>query len=274
MRTLPCLPGRGSLKRVTDRDCIRCHMPVLLQDGQLVFCSHCGAPQIFLSEQMQSELEDQARAFAEQNDSALPGLQAGGEGDLQDLQDGRKKGLFGKAGARGQDAWTLGVQYALLSAAVALALGLLSLLLPPASLFLLLWIVSAPILTVAFLNARPGSLPVQDLGFAARLGLLTGLLVTLCSGLVFTLNLVLSRFLLHDTAALDTQLAAAFAQQRTAVLARLGAEAKPTLDLLAVPEFRVGLLLAVLLLSAFFYLLLSTVAGALAGFVLRRRPGA
>lgn len=234
-----------------------------------MFCSHCGAPQIFLSEQLQSELEDQARTFAEQADAVATSATYTGTST-----GGRWHAPFGSGQKRGQHAWTLGVQYAALSAAVALALGLLSLLLPPVSLFLLLWIVSAPILTVAFLYARPGAPAMRDLGFAARLGLLTGLLVAVCSSFVFTLNLLLSRYLLHNAAALDAQLSAAFAQQRTTVLARLGAEAKPTLDLLTVPEYRVGLLLAVLLLSALFYLLLSTVAGGLAGLLLRRRTGA
>ncbi len=163
---------------------------------------------------------------------------------------------------------------ALLSAGVALGLGLLSLLIPLLGFLTVLWVLAAPILTVALFNARVRAETHPGSGFTARLGLLTGLLVALCCAAVFTLSLVLTRFVFHDAAMLDAQLAASFAQQRTLVLARLGAGVQPTLDLFAVPEYRVGLLLSVTATSAALYLMLSTLAGGLAGFVLRpRRSG-
>ena len=135
---------------------------------------------------------------------------------------------------------------------------------------MVLWVVSAPVLTVAFFHARsPRPVPPGS-GFAARLGLLTGFLTALCCAVVFTLSLVLTRFVFHDAAMLDAQLAASFAQQRTAVLQRLGAGVQPTLDMFAVPEYRVGLLLSMLTTSMAFYLLLSAFTGGVAGLLLRR----
>ena len=239
----------------------------------MVYCNHCGGPQIFLSEELQAQLQDATRAYEERNTpvEAEPGatediVPAGSR--WNPLRRGRRQ-----AGQVSVEPWTLGVHYALLSAGVALALGLLSLLIPPISLLTLLWVVSAPMLTVVFYNGRGSAVPAAASGFAARLGLLTGVLVSVCCAVVFTLSLVLTRFVLHSAATLDAQLAATFAQQRTLVLARLGTAAQPTLDLFQTPDYRVGLLFSVLTISSVFYLLLSTVTGGIAGLVLsRRRP--
>ncbi len=257
---------------MNERPCIRCQLPVLLEDGHLVYCSHCGGPQIFLSEELQAELSETTRAYNERQDP--PALQAAGDTAVPEGTGARWNPLRRARPNPGQgpvDPWTLGVHYALLSACIALSLGLLSLLLPPVGLLMLLWVVSAPMLTVAFFNGQAGTASPADAGFAARLGLLTGLLVACCCALVFTLSLVLTRFVFHNATLLDAQLAASFAQQRTLVLARLGAEARPTLDLFTVPEYRVGILLSVTATSACLYLLLSAVAGGVAGVLLRRR---
>ncbi len=250
-----------------------------------MYCSHCGAPQIFLSEELQAELAETARAYGERTAAQNPETEADAQGasvpagavarwnpfrrTVAAPGQGPRDASFQGAGP--QNAWSLGVRYAFLSAGIALALGLFSLLLPPVSLLVLLWVVSAPILTVAFFHGRSGVTSPTDAGFAARLGLLTGLLVTFCCAVVFTLSLVLTRFVFHDATLLDTQLAASFAQQRVLVLQRLGTAAQPTLALFTVPEYRVGLLLSVVATSAMLYLILATVAGGLAGLVLRRR---
>ncbi len=254
------------------RPCIRCQLPVLLEDGHLVYCSRCGAPQIFLSEELQAELAETTRVYNERGDPASLETteQAASPAPTGRRWNPLRRGRL-DPGGRPVEPWTLGVHYALLSASIALSLGLLSLLLPPVGLLTLVWVVGAPVLTVAFFNSQTGGAPQADSGFAARLGLLTGLLIALCCALVFTLSLVLTRFVFHDASLLDAQLAASFAQQRTIVLARLGSEVKPTLDLFTVPEYRVGILLSVTAASAFLYLLLSAVAGGVAGVLLRRR---
>ena len=94
-----------------------------------------------------------------------------------------------------------------------------------------------------------------------------------CCAVIFTLSLVLTRFVFHDAGALDAQLAATFAQQRSITLARFGSEVQPTLDLLAAPEYRVGLLLSVVATTSGIYLLLSSLAAAIADVLLRRRRG-
>lgn len=255
-----------------DRPCIRCQHPVLLEDGHLVYCSQCGAPQIFLSEELQSELAESARAY---NERRLPGTEEPAESPTSSSDTGQRwsplRRIRAGSSPNPTGPWGLGVQYALLSAGVTLALGLASLVLPVVTLLLLLWVIGAPIVTVAFFQGQSGDAPPADLGFTARLGLLTGLLVTFCCALVFTLSLVLTRFVFHDAAVLDSQLAASFAQQKSLVLSRLGTGVQPALDLFTVPEYRVGLLLSVSATSAAVYLVLSTLAGGIAGLLLRRR---
>lgn len=252
---------------MTEHPCIRCHLPVFLEDGHLVYCSHCGAPQIFLSEDLQSEIEEGLRAYNERSAPAPASTETPESGETARPQ---RWSPLGRRGTPGQQPWPLAVQYALLSAGVALALGLASLLLPPVGLLTILWVVAAPILTVGLFHARSTN-PPQESFFAARLGLLTGLLVAFCCALVFTLSLVLTRFVFHDAALLDSQLAASFAQQRAVVLARLGASVQPTVDMFAIPEYRVGLLLSVIGTSAVIYLFLSMLAGGVAGLLLRRK---
>ena len=108
--------------------------------------------------------------------------------------------------------------------------------------------------------------------FAARLGLLTALLTTLSCAIVFVAALVIARYGLHS-AVVDTQIGAALAQIRHNIQVQYGSTGQPVLDMLRVPEFRVGFLLWMCTFSAGIYLLLSTVAAGLAGLLLgRRRP--
>ena len=248
---------------MNERPCIRCQHLVLLEGGHLVYCSHCGAPQIFLSEELQAEIADQAREYHERN---LPRV-AGPETEAPSTA--RRWSLRGSQ-EDGQP-WSRAVQFALLSAAITLGLGVLTLLFAPAVLLLLLWVVSAPMLTVTLYNARAAVDGSATSGFAARLGLLTGLLVAFSCAAVITVQLVFTRFVFHGAGLLDAQLAATFAQQRVLLLQRMGAAAQPTIDMFAIPEFRVGLLLSMFSSIAMFYLFLSTVAAGLAGAVLRRR---
>lgn len=247
---------------MNDRPCIRCQHPVLLEGGHLTYCSNCGAPQIFLSEELQDEIAQQAREYNERSTPAEPGAEA---------TPVPRRLPFLRPGDSTQQPWSRAVQYALVSAGVALGLGLLTLLFPLLGIFALIWAVSAPILTVALYNARSlGDAPASS-GFAAKLGLLTGILVAFSCASVSALSLVLARFAFHDAGLLDSQLATTFAQQRILLLQRMGSSAQPTLDMLAIPEFRVGLLLVMTAISAAFYLFMSTLAAGLAGAVLGRR---
>lgn len=249
-----------------EQPCTRCQNPVLLDEGHLVYCSHCGAPQIFLAEDLQREMEDRAQGYFEQT-AAEAVAQEDSTGSQRKPAD-----RFSMLRPRpGETAWMLAVRCALLSGAVALALGLLSLLLPAAGILLFMWLLSAPMLTVIFYYQRAAAATAAPGDVSARLGLLTGGLLVCACAVIFVVSLVLTRFVFHDAAALDAQLAANVAQQRTVLTARLGADVQPTLNMLAIPEYRVGLLIGVVFSGAMFYLALSTLSAGVTGLLVRRR---
>ncbi len=280
---MPNPPGSDSLKRVTERPCIRCHNPLTLEPGQLTYCSVCGAPQIFLSEELQQQAAEQTRSYGERN-----ALLAENPDDPEPATGSAP--LTGLRRARGQDTdrWPRAVEYALVSSGIALALGGGALLFAPLLLLDWIWIASAPILTVGVYNTRTALRPQAEspvgikprpatralsAGFAARLGLLTALLILVSSAAVFTSGLVLSRFALGNHE-IDRELGAAFAQVRTSTQAQYGEAAAPVLRLLGIPEFRVGFLLWMVTVSSVLYLLLAGVTAAFAGLLLSRRQPA
>lgn len=247
---------------MTERPCIRCHHLLTLEDGQLAYCSVCGAPQVFLSEALQEQAALEAQHYQEQAAAAAapePEHAANAQ-----LPMSRFAALRRISGA-GKGRWPVAVQYALLSSGIALALDLGGIAFPPLLILAWLWIVSAPMLTVSFYNAKARHERLSA-GFAARLGVLTGLLVTVSCVVVFTVALVMERFVLHNSA-IDAQMAAMITQLHT----QYGSTAQPMLRLLNIPEFRVGLLLWTLSFTTGVYLVLSAVTAGFAGLLLGRR---
>ena len=291
---MPNLPGSDSFKGVTERPCLRCQMPLTLEPGQLTYCSACGAPQIFLSEELQEQAAEGTRNYTERVAAAAE--------DPEPETGAVPAGRLRRARSRGVNRWAMAVEYAALSSGIAAALGVGALVFPSLLLLDWIWMVSAPILTVSFYNTRRAATqstvrnraanemgtplgaslethlgtPLRGLpeaisvGFAARLGLLTGLLVLASSAAVFTLGMVLARFALGSHG-IDTELAAAFAQVRTTTQAQYGPAAAPIIRLLGIPEFRVGFLLWMVAVSSALYLLLAGVSAGATGLLLSRR---
>lgn len=248
---------------MTERPCIRCHHLLTLDRGQLVYCGVCGAPQIFLSEELQEDAALEAQRYEER--AAPPAAQP--DAPAASAPPSRFAALRRAAGG-GKGRWPLAVEYALLSSGIALGLELGGMLFAPLLFLAWLWAVSAPMLTVSFYNARARNDQISA-GFAARLGLLTGLLVTVSCAVVFTGALVLARFVLHN-GAVDAQIGEALSQIR-ANAAQYGSAAEPTIRMLGVPEFRVGFLLWMCTVTAGLYLVISAITAGVAGVLLRRR---
>ena len=233
--------------------------------GQLTYCSVCGAAQIFVSEELQEQAAEASRHHSEHVATAAP------INDIDEAATGMTPlGHLRRGATNEAQAWPTAVSYALLSGALTLALSVGAVVFAPLLFVVWLWILSAPTLAVSFYSARaPAKVPA---GFAARLGLLTGLLVLLGSAVVSTLGLALTRAA-HHGQALDTQLALAFAQVKATTAAQYGTAAAPVLHMLAVPEFRVGLLLWMIGVASALYLLLAAMTAGLTGLLLgRRRP--
>ena len=234
-----------------------------------MYCSHCGAPQIFLSEELQEETALEVQRYSER--TSAPPQPSPEDLPTEGLSSAQRRDLRRKQQAR-DGRWPLAVEYALLSSGVALGLDLVGTLFAPILLLAWFWAVSAPILTVGFYNTRAQTGRVTP-GFAARLGLLTGVLVAVSCALVITLDLVFSRFIAHS-GALDTQIADAVAQVRANAQAQYGAASAPMLHLLGIPEFRVGFMLWMGAVSAGLYVLVSVATAGIAGLLLGRRRAA
>jgi hypothetical protein len=238
---------------VTPRICSRCHTVLHREDeGSLVFCWNCGAPQVQLSEELREQIDQQISA---QETAANPPS----EPILQPIAPTYAI------------VWRGAIQCAGLAGAVAAALALLSFALPPVALLSFFWFISAPIIVLGIYSSRFRQTRITT-GFGARLGLLTGLAILIATTTLKTIGLVLQRFVFHSTAEIDVQLANLFTQVHTSITASSGPAAKAALDMLAIPEFRAGIVLSSIALCIAIYLAFSVAAGAFAGYHRSRSP--
>ncbi len=232
---------------VTERLCSRCHSPLHVEDqGALVFCWSCGVPQVRLSEELLEQAEHQ----------------------LASDQGGR---LVEETSSPRATApmWRGAIQCAGLAGAVAAALTLVSFAFPSIVLLSWLWAIGAPIVALGVYASRFRMTQITP-GFGARLGALCGLAIMLSSLTLNTIALFLERFAFHASAKLDSGLAAIFLQLRRNTEAQSGAAAAPLLNMLNIPEFRMGLLLSSAALFLVFYLIYSALAGVFAGYLRSR----
>ncbi len=169
--------------------------------------------------------------------------------------------------------WRGAIQSAALAGAIAAALGLLSFALPPITLLSFIWFVCAPIVVMGVYSSRFRKTRITA-GFGARLGLLTGLFILIVISTLNTIGLVLERFVFHSTGELDSQIDKLFAQVHTNFAAQSHQSIKIMTDMLAIPEFRAGILLSSICFGLALYLAYSATAGAFAGYLRSRSPRA
>jgi len=248
------LPSIG----VTQRLCPRCHNALQLpDDGSLVYCGHCGAPQVRLSEEMREQSEQQAAAAAAA--SLDPELAASARPPVDRVSEPTAV------------VWPGAIQCAALAGGAAALLMLLAFPFPPVSLLGLVWGLVAPIVVLGIYAARFPRTHITA-GFGVRMGLLSGLGIALSSVAINTVALVLARFAFHAGSSIDGPLGQAFAQLRVSLVARSGAaDAQPILNWLAIPEFRAGLLLGSSGMMLTIYLIYSSLLGSVAGAMRSRR---
>jgi hypothetical protein len=233
---------------VIDRLCPRCHSVLHVEnEGSLVFCWNCGVPQVRLSEELLEQAEH--HLAADTNARAAEDLPLRPTAPV----------------------WRGAIQCAGLAGAVAAGLTLLSFALPSVVLLSWLWAIGAPIVVLGVYASRFRLTQITP-SFGARLGVLCGLAIMLASITLNTIALLLARFVLHASTKIDTNLAAIFTQLRNNAEAQSGAAALPLLNLLSVPEFRIGLLLSSAALFLMLYLIYSALAGVFAGYLRSRSP--
>jgi hypothetical protein len=238
---------------VTSRICSRCHTVLHREDeGSLVFCWNCGAPQVRLSEELREQIDQQ---ISTQEAAANPPSEP----------------IFQPIAPSNVIVWSGAIQCAGLAGAVAAALTLLSFALPPVTLLSFFWFISAPIVVLGVYSSRFRQTRITT-GFGARLGLLTGLAILIATTTLNTIGIDLERFVFHSTAEVDLQLANIFAQMHTTITASPSPATKAALDMLTIPEFRVGILLGSIAICIAIYLAFSAAAGAFAGYHRSRSP--
>ncbi|MGC9198447.1 MAG: hypothetical protein ACP5E5_05840 [Acidobacteriaceae bacterium] len=238
------------------RYCPRCHATLHREEeGGLVYCWSCGAPQVQLSEELRDQLEEQIGA-----QQAAVGLSSSPQS--QSLR------------SRQAVAWRGALQAAAMAGGIAAGLSLLSFVLAPVSLLSLAWFLSAPIVVLGIYSSRFRQTPITA-ALGARLGALSALAIFFATATLNTIALVLERFVLHSNVAIadiDSQLNKMFDQLRTNFAAQSQQSAKLITDLLAVPEYRAGLLLASIFFCLLLYLAYAAAAGAFAGYLRSRSP--
>jgi hypothetical protein len=228
----------------------------LAGDGALVYCNHCGAPQVRLSEEMREQAEQQATAAAAA--SLDPDIPAASRPPVNRVSEPAAV------------IWPGAIQCAAFAGALTALLTLLSFPLPPVLLLGLFWGFAAPIVVLGVYAARFPRTQITT-GFGARIGLLSGLSISAASVTIQTVAMVLARFAFHDAASIDGPIDQVFSQFRVSLADRPAADVQPVLNWLAIPEFRAGLMLASMGMMVTVYLVYSLLAGAFAGYLRSRR---
>jgi hypothetical protein len=215
-------------------------------EGTLIFCTHCGAPQVLLSEDLLTQVETLGKAATDAD--AIPAPR-----DPRSL------------------VWAGAIRCAALAGAIAAGLACISTLLPGVVLLTVLWAVISPVVVIGLFQAR-FPLTAITTGFGARLGLLTGLFIAVVMSTVNTVELLVRRFAMHGRGMVefDQQWNDLFAKQKDVLMTQLGSSATPFAQALGLPEFRAGFLLAGMAMACAILLVITTAGGAFAGFARSR----
>lgn len=203
------------------------------------FCPHCGAPQLELAEEQRITLHAEAATTGE-----LPPPHPG------------------------TVAWRPVLQAALAVAGIAALLWLVALPLPAVGILCWLWILSGSLVVLESYRRREPAARI-DASVGARIGLVFGLTLDAALALTISAAGLVARFVTHSLAPIDAQISASLQAQAAQAASTAPAD---LLQFFATPEFRAGLILGVLAFCAVMLLILSTLSGALAGMLSRRRP--
>ena len=220
--------------------CHRCGGELPASDGVSPFCPHCGSPQIYLQ-----DYESQSGAPENNTTGAVPPPKP------QQVE------------------WKTALRCALLVGVVAAGLNQMATKVQMVSLVSLLWIVSGSMITLA-LYQRRRPLAWMDARVGARIGVVVGLSLVACLGIAMAAGGLVSRYALHTMSGTDAQLT----ELLRAEFERLNAMAPASPGERALwfaPEFRAGMMLVGFGVMSGFLLVLSTVGGALGGFMRMRR---
>ncbi|MDE1155761.1 MAG: hypothetical protein PW735_08525 [Acidobacteriaceae bacterium] len=237
------------------RLCPRCRYAVTFEDeGSLIYCTHCGAPQVRLSDALLEQMDADRASISQDED-----------------REASSSSRPAPPPVPGAVSWPSAVRAAAITGLVALLFALLSLAVPVASALGIFWALGAPAVAMAIYSSRARDTQIHA-GFGARLGVLTGMAIMLAMTVVNSTSMVITRYVFHNTALADAQFDQLFAQARASMLASgNAAEMMPFVHTLDIPEFRAGILLASLGVTGLIYLGFTAIQGAIAGALRTRR---
>ena len=220
--------------------CHRCGGELPASDGRSPFCPHCGSPQIYLQ-----DYEQQSGAPETSTTGAVPPPRP------QQVE------------------WKTAIRCAVLVAGIAAVLGLVASRVQAASPLSWLWTISGSIITLA-LYQRRRPLAWMDARIGARIGVVVGLALVFFFAVATAIGGLVARYGLHNMAGVDAWLTEILHAQF--VKAAAVTPAPPELQRFWYsPEFRAGMMLGTFGMMSGFLLVLSTVGGAVGGFMRMRR---
>jgi hypothetical protein len=204
------------------------------------FCPHCGSPQIYLQ-----DYEQQSGGVEADTTGAIPPPRP------QQVE------------------WKTAIRCAALVAGVAAGLSLVSQRVQVVSFLSTLWTISGSMIALA-LYQRRRPLAWMDAGVGARIGLVVGLALVACLGIAGGVGGLVARYGLHSLSGFDAELTQTVHDsfEKASAMAPQPPEVK---RLWFSPEFRAGLMLFGFGMISTFLLILSTVGGAVGGFMRMRR---
>ena len=220
--------------------CHRCGGELPASHGESPFCPHCGSPQLFLP-----DYEEQTGSVEADTTGAVPPPRP------QQVE------------------WKTAIRCAALVAGVAGVLGLLSARVQLMSPLTWLWTVSGSLITLALYQKRKPQ-AWMDAGVGARIGVVVGLALMACFAVAMAGAGLVARFGLHSMAGFDaelTQMLHAQIQKASAT----APEPPEVVRFLYSPEVRAGMMLAGFAMLSAILVVLSTVGGAVGGFLRTRR---
>jgi hypothetical protein len=220
--------------------CHRCGGELSASVGDSPFCPHCGSPQIYLQ-----DYEEQSNGTEGDTTGAMPPPRP------QQVE------------------WKTAIRCALLVAIVAAVLSVLSARVQLVSPLTWLWTISGSMITLALYQKRK-PLAWMDAGIGARIGLVVGLALVSCLAVAMAGAGLVARFGLHNMAGFDAELTQALHAQVEKAAATTP-EPPDVVRFLYSPEVRAGIMLAGFAMVSGVLLVLSTVGGALGGFMRMRR---
>jgi len=221
--------------------------------GDTQFCAHCGAPQLTLAVEQQTQDANAEALNNAASTGAMPPPRPSAAGSVD---------------------WQVAIRYALGVATVGALLGLAAIKVDALSLPSLLWTVSGSMITLGLYQKRLPAARI-DAGIGARIGLLVGLCLALGLATSMAGWGLVERYVMHGLGQFDAQMTAETARRLKQMLQQAAAQQEPVPPwlpgLLTSPEARAGAMLAVYAAMTAGLMVISAVGGAFGGLLRMRR---